>query len=68
MEHLSPPSEEIRLRDEDSDIDESLRRTDQIKRIKLKQPTVANKKVNEERKSVTRKVPIEEKPDTFRDK
>lgn len=68
MEHLSPSSEEIRLRDEDSEIDESQRRPDQIKRIRLKQPTAVHKKANEERKSVTRKVPIEEKPDTFRDK
>lgn len=68
MEHLSPSSEEIRLRDEDSEIDENQRRPDQIKRIRLKQPTAVLKKANEERKSVTRKVPIEEKPDTFRDK
>lgn len=35
MEHLSPSSEEIRLRDEDSENDEGHPRNDQIKRIKL---------------------------------
>lgn len=67
IQHLTPPSEEIRLRDEDSDWEEDKRKSDLIKRIKPKSSAPLNTESGK-RVSVTRKVAADKSQNTARDK
>ena len=67
MHHLTPPSEEVRLRDEDSYWDEEKRKADLIKRIKPKSAAPISTESGK-RVSVTRKVAVDKNQETTRQK
>lgn len=66
MQHLTPPSEEIRLRDEDSELDTDKYKNDLIKRIKPKSAAPV-KNESGKRVSVTRKVVADKNQNVVRE-
>ena len=59
MKQLTPPSQEVRLRDVDSDEDEENKRLDYVKRVKPKDEPNTQNLNSGKRVSVKRKVPAE---------